>query len=57
MDLGRQELRLSGGDDLWALDGRHVRRFVGDEVLAADGTYLGEMMGTNRLNTRQAKLG
>jgi hypothetical protein len=43
------------GDNLWTRHGHHVGRFAGSEVYACNGAYLGEMMGTSRLITRQTK--
>ncbi len=37
------------GDDLWTHDGRHVARFVSNEVYGPDGRYIGETMNDNRL--------
>ncbi|WP_412023500.1 hypothetical protein [Burkholderia cepacia] len=43
------------GDNLWTYDGRHVARFVGKEVYARNGAYLGEVMSDNRLISCRAK--
>lgn len=45
------------GDNLWTHDGRHVGRFVGSEVYASNGVYLGEVRNNNRLITNRAKTG
>ncbi|WP_061151998.1 hypothetical protein [Caballeronia arvi] len=44
-------------DQLRTHDGRHVGRFVGEEIYGADGLYLGELASEDRLITRQRKLG
>ena len=44
-------------DQLRTHDGRHVGRFVEEEIYGADGLYLGELASEDRLITSQRKTG
>ncbi|SAL86881.1 hypothetical protein AWB74_07882 [Caballeronia arvi] len=44
-------------DQLRTHDGRHVGRFIGEEIFGADGLYLGEIASEDRLITRQRNIG
>ncbi|WP_186121167.1 hypothetical protein [Burkholderia gladioli] len=44
-------------DQLRTYDGRHVGRFIDEEVYGPDGLYLGELGSEDRLITLQRKLG
>ncbi|MDR5763285.1 hypothetical protein [Caballeronia sp. LZ035] len=44
-------------DQLRTHDGRHVGRFVEEEIYGADGLYLGELASADRLFTSQRKTG
>ena len=44
-------------DQLRTHDGRHVGRFIEEEIYGVDGQYLGELGSEDRLITRQRKIG
>ena len=54
---GGESFGFRDGNTLFAADGRQVGRFYENEVYGQNGDYLGELGDSDRLITRQARLG
>ena len=54
---GGESFGYRDGDALFSQDGRQIGRFHDDEVYGVDGSYLGELSGTDRLLTRLSRVG